>query len=252
MSTKINQIQNKVLPRGVMTSSWLEKQHISRTEQHKYMKSGWLVRVNKGVYRFTSVNPSLYGALASLHEQQGLTYRIGASSALELQGYSHYVPMGKPQTYLFTSIKQRLPKWMKEWEWEMDCHEFCSKVFSGLLGVSMVEHEGLTLTVSAPELAIMECLLLTPDYYGLMDIYYMMESLTTLRPSLVTTLLEKCGSFKVKRLFLYMAEKAGHTWFKRIDLNHVTLGNGPRSFGRGGVKIAKYNIVIPKELVDYE
>lgn len=116
----------------------------------------------------------------------------------------------------------------------------------------MVEHEGLTLTVSAPELAIMECLLLTPDYYGLMDIYYMMESLTTLRPSLVTTLLEECGSFKVKRLFLYMAEKTGHAWFKRIDLNNVTLGSGPRSFGRGGVKIAKYNIVIPKELADYE
>lgn len=252
MPTKINQIQNKVLPRGVMTSSWLERQHISRTEQHKYVKSGWLVRMDKGLYRFASVTPSLYGVLASLREQHGLTYRIGATSALELQGYSHYVPMGKPQAYLFTSISQRLPKWMKEREWEMDCHEFCSKAFSGETGVTKIETEGLALTVSTPELAIMECLLLAPDFYGLMDVYYLMESLTTLRPSVVTELLEECGSFKVKRLFLYMAEKAGHAWFKRIDLDNVTLGSGPRSFGRGGVRVAKYNIIVPKELADYE
>lgn len=252
MTTKINKIQYQVHPKGIMTSSWLEKKHISRTEQAKYVKSGWLVRMDKGLYRMASVTPTLYGALASLNTQQGLSYRIGASSALDLQGYSHYVPMGKPQAYLFTSINRRLPKWLKEREWEMNCHEICSKVFSGKVGITSIEHDGLTLSISSPELAIMECLLLMPKYYNMMDVYYLMESLTTLRPSVVTKLLEECGSFKVKRVFLYMAEKAGHAWFKRIDLSNITLGSGPRSFAKGGVKISKYGIVVPKDLAEYE
>lgn len=69
---------------------------------------------------------------------------------------------------------------------------------------------------------------------------------------MVTKILEQCSSFKVKRLFLYMAEKSKHTWFKRLDLSNVTLGSGPRSLCKGGVRDAKYNIIIPKELADYE
>ena len=79
-----------------------------------------------------------------------------------------------------------------------------------------------------------------------------MEMLTTLRTGMVTKLLEQCSSFKVKRLFLYMAEKSKYAWFKRLDLSNVTLGSGTRSLGKGGVKNAKYNLIIPKELAEYE
>lgn len=171
---------------------------------------------------------------------------------MDLHGYSHYVSMGRPQIHLFTSLDGRLPNWVKKTDWEMDVHESCSNVFSGQTGLTAIEVDGVSLSVSSPERAIMECLLLYPEYYNLMDVYYLMESLTTLRSSLVTKLLEECGSVKVKRLFLYMAEKAGHPWFKRINLEHISLGSGPRSFAKGGVRVAKYNIVIPKELAEYE
>lgn len=134
----------------------------------------------------------------------------------------------------------------------MDVHESCSNVFGEQTGVTTIDVDGVSLAVSSPELALMECLLLYPEYYNLMDVYYLMESLTTLRSSLVSQLLEECSSVKVKRLFLYMAEKAGHPWFKRLNLANVSLGSGPRSFAKGGVKVAKYNIVIPKELAEYE
>jgi len=80
-----------------------------------------------------------------------------------------------------------------------------------------------------------------------------MESLTALRSSLVTRSLEECASVKVKRLFLYMymAEEAGHRWRNRIDVADVSLGSGPRSLVRGGAGIAKYGIVVPKELADH-
>lgn len=43
--------------------------------------------------------------------------------------------------------------------------------------------------------------------------FELMEGLNNLRPNQVQDLLEKCESVKVKRLFLYLAEKAGHEWF---------------------------------------
>jgi len=49
-----------------------------------------------------------------------------------------------------------------------------------------------------------------------------------------------------------MAEKSKHAWFKRLDLSNVTLGSGTRSLCKGGVKNAKYNLIIPKELAEYE
>lgn len=240
------------IPAGVMSTSWLESQGLSRTEQGKYVKSGWLTRMGTGIYRFSNETPMLYGALASYERQMGGSYRIGASAALELHGYSHYVAVGKPLAYVFTPLDHRLPKWMTSYDWERAIREFSTKVFDGSIGVTQMEHEGLTLQVSTPELAIMECLLLAPEYYNLTDVYYLMEMLTTLRAGMVTKLLEQCSSFKVKRLFLYMTEKSKHAWFNRLDLSNVTLGSGPRSLAKGGVKDAKYNLVIPKELADYE
>jgi len=252
MATKINNVMKCILPQGVMSTSWLESQGLSRTEQGNYVKSGWLIRIATGIYRLSNDEPTLYGALASYEKQMDGVYRIGASAALELYGYSHYVVVGKPTSYVFTPQKHRLSKWITSLEWDRTLKEFSTKVFDGSIGVTQVEHEGLTLKVSSPELAIMECMLLAPEYYDLMDVYYLMEMLTTLRAGVVTKLLEQCSSFKVKRLFLYMAEKSKHAWFKRLDLSNVTLGSGPRSLVKGGVRDSRYGLIIPKALADYE
>ncbi len=252
MATKINKIQGQVEPRGVMNTSWLERQNVSRTEQVMYVRSGWLERIATGVYRFANAMPTLFGALSSCETQVGLPYRIAASTALELHGYTHYVAMGKPQAFVATPIERHLPKWMKEYDWDRELREFSTNVFDGEIGAMRIESDGVSLCASSAELAIMECLLLTPSHFNLMDVYHLMEMLTTLRPKLLTQLLEGCSSVKVKRLFLYMAEKANHRWFHQLDLSNVTLGSGPRSFEKGGVKIAKYNIIVPRELADYE
>ena len=76
----------------------------------------------------------------------------------------------------------------------------------------------------------------------------MLEGLSTLRPKQVQELLEECKSIKAKRLFLYFAERAGHSWFKYIDQTKIDLGSGNRSLTDSGVLISKYNLVLPKEL----
>ena len=76
-----------------------------------------------------------------------------------------------------------------------------------------------------------------------------MEGLNNLRPAVVQELLERCKSVKVKRLFLYMADKASHEWFNHIMVAKVDLGTGKRAIVKDGVYIPKYEITVPKELV---
>jgi len=75
-----------------------------------------------------------------------------------------------------------------------------------------------------------------------------MEGLNNLRPDLIQKLLEECMSVKVKRLFLYMAEKAGHTWVSCLNLERVDLGIRKRALVKKGVYVPKYQITVPAEL----
>jgi len=47
-------------------------------------------------------------------------------------------------------------------------------------------------------------------------------------------LLEGCSSIKVKRLFLYCAREAGHSWYLALDRSRVDLGAGKRELVKGG------------------
>ena len=96
MGTKINNIRRQTPSDGILLTSWLEKSGLSRSEISDYTESGWLQRVATGVYTFVGDNPTVYGILASYQSQGTLSYHIGAASALELKGFSHYVAMGKP------------------------------------------------------------------------------------------------------------------------------------------------------------
>ncbi|MFR8357111.1 MAG: type IV toxin-antitoxin system AbiEi family antitoxin domain-containing protein [Parabacteroides sp.] len=251
MGTKINNLRQQTPSIGILLTSWLEKSGFSRNEVSNYLKSGWLHRITTGVYQFTGDTPSLYGALASYQKQTDLKYHVGAASALELKGFSHYITMGKPDAVVFSPVKPPLPKWLNDAELDMHLVEVSTKVI-GDIGIEQMDYLGQTLTVSSPERAIMECILLSPSHYDLMDVYYLMEMLTSLRASLVQQLLENCTSVKVKRMFLYMAEKARHRWFDKLDRSRISLGSGTRSYAKNGVKIGAYDIVIPKELADYE
>lgn len=251
MGTKINNLRRQTPSNGVMLTSWLEDSGFSRSELSDYVESGWLERIYTGVYKFVGDFPTIYGVLGSYGIQNNMKYHIGAASALELKGFSHYVSLGKPIAVVFAPVRPSLPKWIGDADLDMQLVSVSTKIF-GEYGIEQMDYQGLPIKISSPERAIMECLSLTPKHYNLMDVYYLFEMLTSLRSSMVQQLLESCTSVKVKRLFLYMAEKSRHRWFAKLDLSRINLGSGTRSFEKGGVKNAKYDIVIPKELAEYE
>lgn len=253
MAIKIKQIIDNAPRDAVLFGSWLSSQGLDARQQYSYMKSGWLSRISKGVYKMRGTQPTLFASVSSYNTQLGKSCIVGAYTALEIRGYSHYMSMGTPTAYLFTDKANKIPGWFLKEEWDMNIKYMTTSFLAeGLLGVEKMTVDGNELLVSSPERAIMECLHLPEATSSLLDIYYIMEGLTTLRPKLVQSLLEICTSIKVKRLFLYMAEKANHPWFKALKLDNVNLGTSRLMATQTGRFISKYNMTISKELADYE
>lgn len=253
MATKIQQILETAPRDSVLFGSWLSEQGLDARGQYAYMKSGWLDRVSKGVYKIHGTTPKLLATISTYNAQQGKSCVVGAYTALDLRGYSHYVPMGKPTAYLFTDKRNKLPTWLLIGEWDISVKYMTTSFLGdGLSGVNTMNVEQHELLVSSPERAMLECLNMPDSHSSLLDIYYIMESLTTLRPKLVQSLLETCTSQKVKRLFLYMAEKANHPWFKALRAEDVNIGTSRLMVTTTGKYINKYNMTISKELAEYE
>lgn len=253
MATKFKQILDSAPRDAILFSNWLTAQGLDIKAQYAYTKSGWLERMVKGVYKFKGSTPSLLSAVSSYNTQLEKKCIIGAYSALDIAGVSHYVAMGKPQMYLFTDNIHRLPVWMLDMEWDYTVvYNTTSFLGDNMLGVEQITVAGKSILVSSRERAILECLYLPKAARSLLDIYYIMESLTSLRPDLLQDLLERCKSVKAKRLFLYMSEKANYPWFHSLDVSRINLGTGRRMIVPTGKYIRKYNMTIPTELAEYE
>lgn len=249
--TKINQLLALTTPSGLMFSEWMSKSGYSAQLQKRYRETGWLKTLCKGVMYRAGGHLEAFDALASYNYQLGRQLRIGAVSALEYAGFNHYVPMGKPVLMIALPAGEKMPQWMKEDAYDMTFHTFSTTAFSAV-EVAAHKTDSGTLYVSSPELAFLESLALAPRQYSYMDLYYIMELLTTLRPEVVQRLLEGTSNNRVKRVFLYMAEKAGHYWFDELDTDKIDLGAGKLQLVKNGVFNGKYSITIPKELNDYE
>ncbi len=91
------------------------------------------------------------------------------------------------------------------------------------------------LTISAPERAILEAMDELPDHESFHTLDMVFESLTTLRPRLLSDLLQTCRKIKVKRLFFVSADRRDHTWRKRIHLQAFGLCSGDRALGSGPI-----------------
>ena len=86
MATKIQQILETTPRNSVFFGSWLSSQGLDARGQYAYMKSGWLDRISKGVYKIHGVEPSLMAAISSYNTQLGKSCIVGAYTALEFRG----------------------------------------------------------------------------------------------------------------------------------------------------------------------
>ena len=83
MATKIQQILETAPNESVLFGSWLSSQGLDARGQYAYMKSGWLDRISKGVYKIHGTEPSLFAAISSYNTQLSKSCNVGAYTALE-------------------------------------------------------------------------------------------------------------------------------------------------------------------------
>ena len=270
---RLNWLQT-TLPEGIVVdAAWLEQHGISRQLRRKYVIGNWLLPLGRGVYRrpSASVAPGplpwqeLVVSLNSFLHQPAF---VGARTALELQGFSHYVAAGASrETHLYAN--EELPKWVSQVpvNTRLVFHNARRLFRSGGIPLPPGEpasndpglaNAGLTQTqwgrgkwallMSTPERAVLELLDEVPKRETFHQADVLMEGLRNLSPRRLQALLTDCKNIKVKRLFFWFGERHNHAWLSKIDRSAIDLGKGKRMLVRGGRLDPKYNITVPEEL----
>jgi len=233
----------------VATQSWLNSQGVYRQLSEAYVRSGWLTRIGRGAFIRKGEKVDWTGGLFALQKQLHLHVHVAAKTALELKGYAHYVPLGTDRTVsLLGSSGTKLPAWFLTYPWHVNVQYTTTGLFRNeeKLGLSKFNADSFGIEISTPERAIMELIYLLPKKAHFEDAQLAMESLTTLRPKLVRSLLENCKSVRVKRFFMWLAEYNQHKWVERLDLENVDFGKGKRTLFKGGYFDKKYQITVPE------
>lgn len=227
----------------VAVNEWLHTKGISDQLKQKYLKSNWITYINKGAVIRTGDTFRWEGAIYSLQTQLMLPIHVGGKTAIELQGHAHYVRLGQPRIELFGQKGVKLPTWFKNYKWQEEIKYFTSEFLPPHIALNDLEVGEFSIKISSLERAIFEYLYKVNSTID--EAYYLMENLSTLRPTIIQELLESCKSIKVKRLFLYLAEKASSPWFEALDISKINLGKGPRQIVKSGYLDTKYQITLP-------
>jgi hypothetical protein len=251
MSTESRKKLNRLLsstPKGVvLLTSWLKANDYSPDLVKRYRNSGWLESIGFGANILSGDTVDCFGALYSLQKQCGSSIHVGARSAFSVQGKSHYLELSTKKIILFAANKDgRLPAWFKNFDSPIEVELHSSDFLPHDLGLLDFSTKEFNIKISGEIRALMECLHLVPKHQELIECYELMEAMNNLHPKKVQELLCNCRSIKVKRLFLYLAEKAGHEWFNYLDLSNIYLGVGKRKIVEDGVLDEKYKITVPK------
>ncbi|MDE2214333.1 MAG: type IV toxin-antitoxin system AbiEi family antitoxin domain-containing protein [Candidatus Omnitrophica bacterium] len=211
---------------------------------YRYVQSGWLEKLAKGVYKRKGRGLDPFLIVKAMQEQLKWPVFIGAQSVMALQNKAHYVKF-KNTYQLFLSSPIRLNDWFKSLS---EFHFIKEKIFKHPLNGLTTWGDGIK--VSTLERAFIEMAFLVPSKASYEELINNLELTPNLRAGLLQSLLEDCSSFKAKRLFLHAAQKAGHKWFNHLNVARISLGKGARQITKGGIYDKKYKVSVPKIKTD--
>jgi len=247
----------QALPEGVaVPSAWLSAQGISPQLVRKYVASGWLVPLVRGVYARPAFPVGWQGVVLGLQRLAQRPVHVGGLSALNLQNLAHYLPLGgESSIHLWNDgAPARLPSWATGIALPQTLVFHGEKLFDPALASvglakATTQVRDWTLAVSAAERAIMEVLSLVDETSSsFTHAAELFEGLPALRPALVQRLLVGCRNIKAKRLFLFLATRQGEPWSRKLDVARIELGSGKRMVTRGGRLDAHFLITVPESL----
>jgi hypothetical protein len=272
---KLNYL-DRILPEGLLVdAAWLSKKGYSTSLRSQYVSSGWLEQPARQVYRRPRGALGWQQVVISLQTLLGYRLTVGGRTALELEGYAHYLPHRTKEVHLYGP--ELPPIWLDNLRtgvrflYHNNQKLFPTKelprVDRGLVSTAhrtRGAHPDLSpstflvqpwgqwdwpLTLSSPERALLELLDQLPQHESFDQVDKLVEGLANLSPQRLQKLLAACRSVKVKRLFLFFADRHHHAWAKRIRKENIDLGKGKRMLVKGGKLDPTYQITVPEELI---
>jgi Transcriptional regulator, AbiEi antitoxin, Type IV TA system/Transcriptional regulator, AbiEi antitoxin N-terminal domain len=272
--TKLKWLEREVPEGLIVTAQWLSEHGFSTSLRSKYVSSGWLEQPTRSVFRRPRGELRWEQVVISLQTLLAFPVVVGGRTALELQGYAHFLSQQQREVHLYR--QQKLPGWMDKLPLEQRfIFHNSARLFKndpvtrGLTslswnvktdtGVSTDPIHGAfnimpwgqwdwPLTLSTPERALLELLDELPERESFHMVDKLVEGLASLSPRRLQKLLEDCHSVKVKRLFFFFADRHEHAWLKRIDREAIDLGTGDRMLVRDGKFDPVHRITVPEDL----
>ncbi len=272
--SKLNWLERH-LPEGlVVDATWLSQHGYSTSLRTQYAHAGWLEQPARQVYRRAPRGPLTWQqVVVSLQTLLECPVVVGGRTALELHGLAHYLPHQTKEVHLYGP--DHPPNWLHRLSIGVafvvhNSHRLfrnepatrgLSKLSTDknyLNATADLTHDdvavqpwgqwGWPLALSAPERAILELLDELPKHESFHQVDQLFGSLATLSPRRATKLLANCRSVKVKRLFLFFANRHDHAWLKSLDRGKIDLGRGNRLLVKGGKLDPATRITVPVDL----
>lgn len=253
--SKLNRLHQE-FPEGLLAdAAWLEAHGYSSALRSQYVSAGWLESPARRVYRRSRTPLTWQQVVMSLQTLLDLPLTVGGRTALEQQGYAHYLSAEMREVHLYGP--KRPPTWLDSLPLDLTFHWHNSlRLFPGDADAPlepspvMVSAAGTHMPIrySNKERAVLELLDELPERESFHQVDALMEGLSDLSPRRLQTLLEACTSVKVKRLFLFFADRHRHAWRSRLDVSRIDLGSGKRVLVKGGKLDPTYHITVPSDL----
>lgn len=220
----LRRLQTEV-PRGApVDTARLAALGVSPALAHHYLKSGWLNRLGRGVFRFPNDELREADCLRFLARHvQG--FHVGGKTALAWRGFGHNVPAREP-LWLWGQRNVRLPDWFTQ---RFPARYTTRTPFaSGLpadTGLEPLPEQPNGVPVSVPERALLEMLGEVGIHEGVEEARNIMEGVRSLRPEILSLLLRHCHRVKAARLCVQWAEELQLPWAasaRRAAAKHMT------------------------------
>ncbi len=256
-----------------MDSAWLEQRGYSRSLRNQYVHAGWLERPASKLFRRPGQKLRWEQVVLSLQNLLGVPFIVGGRTALELQGFAHYLSHEAREVHLYGRGKP--PTWLKEIKVgpRFITHN-SARLFSNhsimfdltSVGQTVAPHPDLKqsnlldslkeipwghsvwpITVSTPERAVLELLDELPSHESFQQVDALFSGLSGLSPRRLQKLLADCKSVKVVRLFFFFADRHSHSWRNQLVHGNFDLGSGKRELVKGGRLDKTYNITVPED-----
>lgn len=241
--TNLKQLISSAPLKMIFLSLWFEKNGISSKSVYDHKKYGWLDVVGRGAFIKKGVEPELTSGINAVQTQTTYKVHIGGRYALDQYYNVRHFVRDNLKPVLFTSERKPLPMWFRN-TFEQQYLVVNTSFLPDNVGFQEYEVDGLKLKVSSQERALLEMLYVSD--ITTKEAYQIFEMMTVLKPGVLNELLIQCKSVKVKRLFMYLATRAGYSWVAKLDKDKIDFGSGVRVIDKTGYFDKEYNIIVDK------